>query len=876
GQGSQKQGMGEALFDSVKEFLIWEPEINALLGYSLRQLCLTDESEQLNQTQYTQPALYVVNTLHYLKRIEETNQRPDYVAGHSLGEYNALCAAGAFDFMTGLQLVQKRGALMAQAKTGSMVAVIGLTPDQIEDVLKKNNLVEIDIANYNSPLQTVISGTTQEIAQAKTLFNEAEARLVIPLPVSAAFHSRLMAEAADQFAEFLTPFDFNQLTIPVISNVTARPYPTENPAQTIKQLLVEQIIAPVQWTDTIRYLLGRDESEFEELGPGTVLSSLIRRIRKEATPLIEEGAENPPLVTSQMDAGTTPHQQSQPDDLKQVKGIGPKIEALLHKKGVTTLSQMAVLEVHQLDTWIQQAGWKQFTNTSAWIEQARQLTNALLSPSVNRDDQSITKPITTEAKNNGSTEEPASKAQVDSPQAQEQITAHSLGSSDFKADYGLEYAYIAGAMYKGIASKELVVAMGQAGMIGYLGTGGMSLPEIEENLQHIQAHLNKGQPYGMNLLSNLIQPDVEDRTVDLFLRYNIRFIEAAAYMQMTPSLVRYRLTGVHRQLDGTIEVPNFVLAKVSRPEVATLFMQPAPQRIVDKLVVAGQLSPEEAALSQFIPMSHDICVEADSGGHTDQGVAYALMPAMMSLRAEMMAHYNYDKPIRVGAAGGIGTPEAAAAAFILGAEFILTGSINQCTVEAGMSEPVKEILQGINVQDTAYAPAGDMFELGAKVQVLRRSVFFPARANKLYNLYQQYNSLDEIDLKTQQQIQDKYFKRSFDDVWAETKAYYQRTLPEEIEKAERNPKHKMALIFRWYFIHTTRLAMSGSAEQRVDYQVHCGPALGAFNQWVKGTELESWRNRHVAEIGKKIIQATATLLNQRFALLSKNSSTHNG
>ena len=207
---------------------------------------------------------------------------------------------------------------------------------------------------------------------------------------------------------------------------------------------------------------------------------------------------------------------------------------------------------------------------------------------------------------------------------------------------------------------------------------------------------------------------------------------------------------------------------------------------------------------------------------------------------------------------------------MLGAEFILTGSINQCTVEAGMSAVVKDMLQGINVQDTTYAPAGDMFELGAKVQVLRRGVFFPARANKLYALYQQYNSLAEIDAKTQRQIQDKYFKRSFDDVWAETKAYYQRTLPAEVEMAERNPKHKMALIFRWYFVHSTRLAMTGSDEQRVDYQVHCGPALGAFNQWVKGTALEDWHNRHVAEIGEKLMQETAALLNRRFATLSGN------
>ncbi|MCB0191370.1 MAG: ACP S-malonyltransferase [Anaerolineae bacterium] len=926
GQGSQEQGMGQALFDEVAEFTIWEPEIEALLGYSIRQLCLDNPHQQLKQTQYTQPALYVVNALHYLKALAE-GQKPDYVAGHSLGEYNALLAAGAFDFMTGLKLVQKRGELMAQSREGSMAAVIGLAPEPMREALQANGLTGVEMANYNAPSQTVISGPAAEISRAEAVLNEAGARLVIPLQVSAAFHSQLMVPAAERFADFLTPFEFKALKIPVIANVTARPYPTANPTETIKKMVVEQITHPVQWTDSIRYLLGKGETEFEEIGPGAVLTGLVRRIRQEATPLIdiEETAEidhpsaderstevassvTPTSATMQpepvVQENETHHQETvtlepaveevaigQPDNLQQIKGIGPKLEALLHEKGITTFSQLSALSHHQLDAWLQAAGWHMI-DAANLVDQAGQLMGTSTLPATAEpiaagsvvDEAAVEDKIAEAvAEVETATDEASANDEIDTidrvpptngHQAaapfHAQITAESLGSATFKADYGLKYAYIAGAMYKGIASKELVVAMGKAGMIGYLGTGGMSPAEIEADLRYIQSTLDEDQAYGMNLLANLIQPEIEAQTVDLFLRYSVRHIEAAAYMQMTPSLVRYRLTGIRRNPDGTITVPNYVLAKVSRPEVATLFMQPAPQRYVDKLVEQGQLTAEEAELSRFVPMSEDICVEADSGGHTDQGVAYALMPAMRSLRNEMMAQYNYAKPIRVGAAGGIGTPEAAAAAFMLGAEFILTGSINQCTVEAGMSAVVKDMLQGINVQDTTYAPAGDMFELGAKVQVLRRGVFFPARANKLYALYQQYNSLAEIDAKTQRQIQDKYFKRSFDDVWAETKAYYQRTLPAEVEMAERNPKHKMALIFRWYFVHSTRLAMTGSDEQRVDYQVHCGPALGAFNQWVKGTALEDWHNRHVAEIGEKLMQETAALLNRRFATLSGN------
>jgi trans-AT polyketide synthase/acyltransferase/oxidoreductase domain-containing protein len=444
------------------------------------------------------------------------------------------------------------------------------------------------------------------------------------------------------------------------------------------------------------------------------------------------------------------------------------------------------------------------------------------------------------------------------------ITAASLGSAEFKADYGIKYAYLAGAMYKGIASKELVVALGKAGLLGYLGTGGLDFDEIESSIRHIQAELADGQSYGMNLLSNMERPELEARTVDIYFRCGIRFVEAAAFTRITPSLVRYRLKGLVRSARGTIETPHRILAKVSRPEVAAVFMQPAPEIIVRDLLASGQLAAMEADLGRLIPMADDICVEADSGGHTDQGVASALVPAMIALRDEMMARYGYRKRIRVGAAGGIGTPHAAAAAFIMGADFILTGSINQCTREAGTSEAVKSLLQYLNVQDTAYAPAGDLFELGARVQVVRRGLFFAARANKLYELYQRYNSLDEIDEKTRRTIQEKYFRRSFDEVWKETKAYYLQVDPKKFEEIERNPKRKMALIFKWYFVHTTRLALEGAEDQKVDYQIHCGPALGAFNQWIKGTEIEPWQNRYVADIAQRLMQGTAELLNERF------------
>ena len=451
------------------------------------------------------------------------------------------------------------------------------------------------------------------------------------------------------------------------------------------------------------------------------------------------------------------------------------------------------------------------------------------------------------------------------------VTPESLGNSQFRQDYGLKYNYLCGSMYKGISSVEMVVALGKSGFMGYFGTGGLQLERIESSILDIKHQLSSAQSFGMNLLNNPDNPFLEMETVDLYIKHKIRFIEASAYIQISPALVRFRLQGIHEDPQG-IHAPNKVLAKVSRPEVAEAFMRPAPEQILQYLLSAGFISEAEANLGRRIPIAQDICVEADSGGHTDQGNAYVLTPAISLLRDHIMAEEQYSAPIRVGAAGGIGTPESIVAALMLGADFIMTGSINQCTVEAGTSDAVKDLLQTINVQDTDYAPAGDMFEIGARVQVVKKGVFFPARANKLYELYLRYNSIDELDERSKKQIQEKYFKRSFDSVWSETEKYYLAKNPKKMEEIKRNPKQKMALIFRWYFIHTSRLALSGSDEQRVDYQIHCGPALGAFNQWIKGTKLENWHERRVSEIGELIFTKAAQLMESRMRSLCKQTT----
>jgi trans-AT polyketide synthase/acyltransferase/oxidoreductase domain-containing protein len=281
GQGSQRRGMGEALFDEVPEYALVEHEVDELLGYSMRVLCLQDPDDLLNDTRYTQPSMYVVNALHYYRATRE-GVVPAYVAGHSLGEYNALLAADVFDLLGGLRLVKRRAELMAQARDGAMAAIVGLDPSRVAQVIEENGFGALDIANFNAPLQIVVSGPRGDIEQAGPAFEKAGARLYQPLRVSAAFHSRYMNGAALAFGEFLASVSFREPAVPVISNVTGLPVPTADPCPTIRSLLTRQITHPVHWVQSIRYLLAQGVTDFRELGPGGVLTRLVQQVHREA------------------------------------------------------------------------------------------------------------------------------------------------------------------------------------------------------------------------------------------------------------------------------------------------------------------------------------------------------------------------------------------------------------------------------------------------------------------------------------------------------------------------------------------------------------------------------------------------------------------
>ncbi|KIC00727.1 hypothetical protein OA88_17840 [Flavobacterium sp. JRM] len=749
GQGAQYKGMGKDLFDKYKD----KTEIASnILGYDLEELCLKDPKRELNKTEFTQPALFVVNALKYDEQFAST--QADYFIGHSLGEYNALLAAGAFDFETGVRIVQKRGALMGEASGGAMAAVLGLDEITLKEKLKEGGHDAIDIANFNTPSQVVVSGPEEAINQLVKDFDRQDIK-IIQLLVTAPFHSRYMKSAVEEFNGFIHKLEFNNLKVPVVSNVTARSYAQHE----IKDLLGTQIASSVQWVDSIRYLMGKNVKEYEEVG-GDRLTKMVEQIQSSCSPIYEEIKIEEPILISE----------------KQVKNIAEETTGI-HKK-------------------------------------------------------------------------------------------NTLGSSTFCERYNTSYAYVAGGLHMGITSVEMVKKMANSQMLSFLGTKGRTIKEINNDIERLQKQVAKEKTFGVNLYHNILDPNKEIELVNSLLKQGITIIEAGGFSQITSALAYFRIVGLERKDGQNIVCNNQIIAKISRPEVAEGFMKPVPERLIKRLLDNGWITQDQAEMAREIPLSGDICIEADPGGVTHRSSAFVLFPSIKSLRNQIQEQYKYKDPIHLGISGGIGTPEAVVSAFIMEADFVLTGSINQCTVESGLSPIAKELLQNSDVQDTAYIPDEELFEIGIQAQVLKKGVLFATRAKKLYELYQRYDGLDDLPIDVREQLEAKYFKKTLPEVWQIIKQeFIQRDEIAQIASIEERPKKKMATIFKYYLRQANQYALEGATEEQANFQIQSGAALGAFNQWVKGTPLEEWQNRHVDQIGMKIMESAEKLMNKKAALV---------
>lgn len=435
-----------------------------------------------------------------------------------------------------------------------------------------------------------------------------------------------------------------------------------------------------------------------------------------------------------------------------------------------------------------------------------------------------------------------------------------LGDRTFGEAHGTRFPYVTGSMANGIASVRLVSEMARAGCLGFFGAAGLSPARVEAALHELKGELSGASlPWGVNLIHSPNEPALEEALVDLYLREGVARVEASAYMALTPAVVRWAATGLTTDPEGRIRRRNHLFAKISREEVAIRFLEPPPAEILRTLRERGQLTAEEARLAAELPLAEDVTAEADSGGHTDNRPLTALLPAILGLRDRVAAERGYRRAVRVGAGGGLGTPSSVAAAFSLGASYVVTGSVNQACVESGLHESGRRLLAEAGIADVIMAPAADMFELGVTVQVLRRGTMFAVRAKKLYELYRAYPSLESIPADEREKVETQLLRATFAEAWESTRSFWAARDPREVAKAESDPRHRMALVFRAYLGLSSRWAVAGEPGRATDYQIWCGPAMGAFNSWTRGSFLEKPEARTAVQVARNLMEGAAAV-----------------
>ena len=434
-----------------------------------------------------------------------------------------------------------------------------------------------------------------------------------------------------------------------------------------------------------------------------------------------------------------------------------------------------------------------------------------------------------------------------------------LGDRSFAEAHGVRFPYVTGAMANGIATTQLVAAAGRAGCLGFFGAAGLALHRVETAVAELERELGDSCAWGCNLIHSPNELALEDAVAQLYIERGVRRVSAAAFMHLTPSVVRFAIAGLREDPQGRIVRPRGVFAKVSRLEVARHFLEPAPESILAVLRQRGHITEQEAQLARHVPVAEDITVESDSGGHTDNRPLGALLPSMLGLRDQIAAERRYPMTIRIGAAGGLGTPSAVAAAFALGAAYVLTGSVNQACVESGLAASGRAMLAEAGIADVIMAPAADMFELGVEVQVLRRGTMFGVRAKRLYELYRAHATWDAIPAAERLKVEQQILRASFEQAWASTEKFWLERDANEVTKANADPRHKLALVFRSYLGLSSRWAIVGEADRRTDFQIWCGPAMGAFNSWTAGSFLAAPEARTVVQVARNLLEGAAVV-----------------
>lgn len=708
GQGAQFVGMGKELFNKFPEIVYKADEI---LNYSIKELCLKDEKNQLNQTEYTQVALYVVNCLYYLNEVQENKRKPDVIIGNSLGEYNALYAAGCISFEDGLRLVQERGRLMGQSKNGTMAAIIGLESEKIERILDYKKISgRVQISNYNTKMQNVIAGDQRTIDDILPFLLEKGAKKAVKLNVSGAFHSKYMEEAERKFEPYLRKVSFKAPSCVVFSNYTGDVYVKGD----IFAPLLHQISNPVRLRKSILNAIKMGVTEYIELGPRRTMTKMFKEVENEY-------------------------------DMRK---------------------------------------------------------------------------------------------------------ENSLGNSQFKNEYEVDYSYIVSGLRKGITSVEMIKKLRENNILGFIGIDGLKEDEIIEIIEEAKQKI-PNKYIGVHITNDLYNVERTNKIIDYLIAQHISNVEISGFSKPNAALIKYRLKGISIGNDNTLTSINKILVHVNSVKNAEEFMVPIPTEILNELVLEGEISEKIASKIKNIPLCDDICIDNDKNGFE-----------MLNYLKEENNSKNNDflKKVRIGIGGRIGCPLAVAISFFSGADFILTTSINQCTIEARTSNYVKELLQNTTENDFSNAPIDELFEFGTRFSVLKKGSLYHIRALKLYEIYCQYSSFEEIPDEVKRTIFVKYFKTTYEEVFdMSTK----ELSDEEKQKIEEQPKEKMVLMFKKMLEKCYNDACIGNIENQANYLVLASSDMSDLNYFLKETEYAFWNKRSAVTIAKMLMDEGERMLQEK-------------
>lgn len=422
------------------------------------------------------------------------------------------------------------------------------------------------------------------------------------------------------------------------------------------------------------------------------------------------------------------------------------------------------------------------------------------------------------------------------------LAPEDLGSPDFRKRYGVRLAYAIGSMYRGISSSRMVLESARAGILAVFGAGGLGAEEVRRSVEELAGRVGSAT-FGVNLLDSSNR-ELEWLTCVALSESHVPVIEASGYALPTLGLALVRCKTAARNAK--------IIAKVSHVSVAKWFMEPPSREFLSELLMRRLITETDVRLVENTPYADDICVEGDSGGHTSQGNPLALFPRIKELAAKS----KFASDCSVGLAGGIGTPASIAAAFVLGSDFVVTGSINQCTEEAGVPERIKDLLQTLDVNDTTYVPsARNPFAEGGKIQVVRKGTRFPGRAVRLISTLRtalERNCLTEEALTAI----DREYCQDLSRVPRLMLPGQHLALHDDALNSSGHEQRPEDLVRRFYKL-TSNAALLG---ERENAQIHSSAALGAFNAWYRGTDLEHWANRSVVKVANRLMCDAAALL----------------